>query len=114
LENTLRLRYKGEEDEIIQTIEAGNTNLSIGSGVVGYGERKQGLFGIKTTAKIGGWNLTMITSQDKGSTQKADFKAGAETSARALRDYNYVKRTFYDLGYADDFVAGDSIAEIRL
>ncbi len=114
LENTLQLRYRGEEDEIIQTIEAGNTNLSVGSGVVGYGERKQGLFGIKTTAKIGGWDLTMITSQDKGSTQKADFKAGAETSAKAIRDYDYVKRTFYDLGYAGDFVAGDSITEIRL
>ncbi|MCK4404350.1 MAG: cell surface protein SprA, partial [candidate division Zixibacteria bacterium] len=114
LENTLQLRYKGEEDEIIQTIEAGNTNLSVRSGVVGYGERKQGLFGIKTTARIGGWNLTMITSQDKGSTQRAEFKAGAETHAYKIRDYNYLKRTFYDLGYAHDFAEGDSIVEIKL
>ncbi len=114
LENTLQLRYKGEEDEIIQTIEAGNTNLSVGSGVVGYGETKQGLFGIKTTAKVGGWNLTMITSQDKGSSQKAEFTAGAETRADVIRDYDYLQRTFYDLGYADHFAAGDSIAEIRL
>jgi len=114
LENTLQLRYKGEEDEIIQTIEAGNTNLHVGSGVVGYGESKQGLFGIKTTAKIGGWNLTMITSQDKGSTQRAEFKAGAETHAYTIRDYDYLRQTFYDLGYADDFAPGDSIAEIKL
>ena len=114
LENVLRLRYKGEEDEIIQTVEAGNTNLSVGSGLVGYGETKQGLFGIKTTAKIGSWNLTMITSQDKGSTQKADFKAGAETRADVIRDYQYLKRTFYDLGYDDDFASGDSIVEIKL
>jgi len=119
LENTLQLRYKGEEDEIIQTIEAGNTNLRVGSGVVGYGENKQGLFGIKTTAKIGGWDLTMITSQDKGSSQKAEFKAGAESRADFIRDYDYLQRTFYDLGYDDlgyvhDFVAGDSIVEIKL
>lgn len=114
LENTLQLRYKGEEDEIIQTIEAGNTNLSVGSGVVGYGERKQGLFGIKTTAKIGGWNLTMITSQDKGSNQKAEFNAGAESKASVIRDYEYLGRTFYWLGYGDGFAEGDSIIEIKL
>jgi hypothetical protein len=121
LENTLQLRYKGEEDEIIQSIEAGNTNLSVGSGVVGYGERKQGLFGIKTTAKIGGWDLTMITSQDKGSNQKAEFNAGAESKASVIRDYEYLGRTFYDLGLRDrqtrvveGFAAGDSILEIKL
>ena len=113
LQNTLRLRYKGDEDEIIQSIEMGNTNLSVGSGVVGYGENKQGLFGIKTTAKIGGWNLTMITSQDKGSTQKVDFKAGAETSAKPTRDYQYLQRTFYDLGDTSDFAPGDSILDIK-
>ncbi len=56
LANTLQLRYQGEEDEIVQTVEAGNTNLSVGSGTVGYGETKQGLFGIKTTATVAGWN----------------------------------------------------------
>jgi len=119
LENTLQLRYKGEEDEIIQSIEAGNTNLSVGSGVVGYGERKQGLFGIKTTAKIGGWDLTMITSQDKGSNQKAEFNAGAESKASVIRDYEYLQRTFYYLGkpdqdLAEGFAWGDSIVEIKL
>jgi hypothetical protein len=114
LANTLQLRYQGDEDEIIQTVEAGNTNLSVGSGTVGYGETKQGLFGIKTTAKIAGWNLTMITSQDKGSTEKAEFKAGAETKADIIRDYEYLERTFYDLGYAGDFTSGDSIVEIKL
>jgi hypothetical protein len=114
LENTIQLRYKGYDDEIIQSIEAGNTNLRVGSGVVGYSERKQGLFGIKTTAKVGGWDLTMITSQDKGSTQKAEFSAGARTSTKIIRDYEYLERTFYWLGYGGDFAEEDSIVEIRL
>jgi hypothetical protein len=98
LENTLQLRYTGEEDEIIKTIEAGNTNLSVRSNLIGYSETVQGLFGIKTTAKIGGWDLTMITSQEKGSTQRAEFKAGAETQKIKIRDYDYLQRTFYYLG----------------
>ena len=120
LANTLQLRYQGEEDEVVQTVEAGNTNLSVGSGTVGYGETKQGLFGIKTTAKVAGWNLTMITSQDKGSNEKAEFKAGAETKSDIIRDYEYLQRTFYYLGKPDQyfnvrgFTAGDSIVEIKL
>ena len=129
LENTLRLRYTGEEDEIIKTIEAGNTNLSVRSGLIGYGETVQGLFGIKTTAKIGGWDLTMITSQEKGSTQRAEFKAGAETHQQIIRDYDYLQRTFYFLGqdakmndgghthpltYQNEFFWGDSIIDIKL
>jgi hypothetical protein len=129
LENTLQLRYTGEEDEIVQSIEAGNTNLSVRSGLIGYGEKVQGLFGIKTTAKIGGWNFTMITSQEKGSTQRADFKAGAETNEQKLRDYDYLQRTFYHLGqdggmnhgghlhsipYENEFFLGDSVVDIKL
>jgi len=129
LENTLQLRYTGEEDEIIKTIEAGNTNLSVRSGLIGYGEKVQGLFGIKTTAKIGGWDLTMITSQEKGSTQRAEFKAGAETHQQIIRDYDYLQRTFYFLGqdkkmndgghthlipYQNEFFLGDSIIDIKL
>ncbi len=129
LENTLQLRYTGEEDEIVQSIEAGNTNLSVRSGLIGYGEKVQGLFGIKTTAKLGGWDLTMITSQEKGSTQRAEFKAGAVTNEQKIRDYDYLQRVFYQLGqdkdmndgghthsipYEDEFFGGDSIIDIKL
>lgn len=56
----------------------------------------------------------MITSQDKGSNEKAEFKAGAEAHALMIRDYNYLGLTFYDLGYAGDFAPGDSITVIKL
>ena len=129
LENTLQLRYTGEEDEIIKSIEAGNTNLSVRNNLISYSERVQGLFGIKTTAKIGGWDLTMITSQEKGSTQRSEFKAGAETLKGKIRDCDYLQRTFYFLGqdalmnngghthkitYRDEFFEGDSITDIKL
>jgi hypothetical protein len=129
LENTLQLRYTGEDDEIIKSIEAGNTALAVRSNLIGYSETVQGLFGIKTTAKIGGWNLTMITSQEKGSTQRSEFKAGAETQKVQIRDYDYLQRTFYyleqrkfmnngghthNITYQDGFFQGDSIVDIKL
>jgi hypothetical protein len=129
LENTLQLRYTGGDDEIIKSIEAGNTNLSVRNNLIQYSEQVQGLFGIKTTAKIGGWDLTMITSQEKGSTQRSEFKAGAETQKVQIRDYDYLQRTFYYLmqdssmnkgghthkiPYHDEFFWGDSIVDIKL
>ncbi|MGB2698635.1 MAG: cell surface protein SprA, partial [Candidatus Zixiibacteriota bacterium] len=116
LENTMHLKYTGDEDGIVQSIEAGNTTLGMRSGLMGYSQSVKGLFGIKTQAKFGGLDLTMIASQEKGSTQKAEFKAGAETNVINIRDYEYLHRTFFHLGQdiilghqKDDFEVGDSI-----
>lgn len=121
LENNLQLRYTGEPEEIIQSIEAGNTNLSIGgSNFVGYSQQVQGLFGFKSTARLAGLDLTMIMSQEKSTSQTQTFRAGAESVELPIRDYRFLERTFYylgqrtDLGHAaNDFtVLADSLGNI--
>lgn len=116
LENKMHLKYTGDEDGIVQSIEAGNTNFSMTSGLMGYSQKVKGLFGIKAEAKFGGLDLTMIASQEKGSTQKAEFTAGKETRREPVRDYEYLARTFFYLGQdrylghqEQDFAPGDSI-----
>jgi hypothetical protein len=124
LENRIHLKYVGEEDEILQSVEAGNTTLSVGNSLVSYAQAIRGLFGIKAQARLGRLNMSMITSQEKSSTKRTEFKAGAESSKFTIRDYNYYPRRFYYLGrskylgenqYTDydtlkqDFQAGDSI-----
>ncbi|MDP2959809.1 MAG: hypothetical protein Q8N71_00160, partial [candidate division Zixibacteria bacterium] len=93
----------------------------VGSSLVGYSQTVRGLFGFKATAKVGKLGLTMITSQEKASTEKTEFKAGAESAKITIRDYDYVKRRFYYLGRSSylgydtsDFQAGDSLIEFRL
>lgn len=99
LANTIKLRYKGEEDEILQSIEAGNTNLALPNAqLIGYSQNVQGLFGIKATAKIGKLDLTMITSQEKGTSEKTTFNAGAKGSEQKIRDYQYLANTYFWLG----------------
>ncbi|MCJ7498189.1 MAG: hypothetical protein MUO78_08665, partial [candidate division Zixibacteria bacterium] len=121
LENRIHLKYVGEEDEILQSVEAGNTSLGVGSSLVGYNQTVRGLFGFKATAKVGKLGLTMITSQEKASTEKTEFKAGAESANIKIRDYNYEERRFYYLGRSsylgydtDDFQAGDSLIYFEL
>jgi cell surface protein SprA len=96
LANTIKLRYKGEEDEILQSIEAGNTNLSLPNAqLIGYSQNVQGLFGIKATAKVGNFDLTMITSQEKGTSEKANFNAGASGREELIRDWEYLPYAYF-------------------
>ena len=101
LANTIKLRYKGDEDEILQSIEAGNTNLALPNAqLIGYSQNVQGLFGIKASAKVGNLDLTMITSQEKGTSEKANFNAGAKGAEDYIRDYQYLANTYF---WLDDF-----------
>ncbi len=104
LANTLKLRYKGEEDDILQTVEAGNTNLSLPNAqFIGFSQNVQGLFGIKATAKIANTELTFITSQEKGAAEKSTFSAGAQGSQDTIYDYNYLHNVYFWLGLPGEF-----------
>nr|MBN2277116.1 cell surface protein SprA [candidate division Zixibacteria bacterium] len=117
LANRLMIRYKGDEDDIIKSIEAGNTTLSLpNTQFVGYSSRIQGLFGVKTEAQIGSLNLTAIASQEKGTTERTSIDAGASASVFYLRDYQFADGMIYDLGVDSDFPGGtgDVIEQINL
>jgi hypothetical protein len=99
LANRIMLRYKGDENDIIKIIEAGNTTLSLpNTRFVGYSARIQGLFGIKTEAQIGNLKLTAIASQEKGSTERNSISAGATARKDYKRDWEYATGRIFDLG----------------
>jgi len=115
LANRIIIRYKGEEDDIIKSIEAGNTTLSLPkTRLVGYSSRIQGLFGIKTTAQIGGLSMTAIASQEKGSTERTTINAGSSASKVFIRDWEYYDGKIYDLGRESDFNSGDVIIQLNV
>ena len=63
LENKIKLRYDGDEDEVIQKIEMGNTDLSLpGAEFLSFRKSQQGLFVAKAVAKLGPLDLTVIAS----------------------------------------------------
>lgn len=109
LENRIQLRYKGDEDDILQTVEAGNTTLSLpNTRFVGYSQAIQGLFGLKATAQLGPVDFTMITSQEKGNSVRNRYTAGSEEKAVYVRDYSYAAKRIFDLGVVRDPI-GDTL-----
>ncbi|MFH2054958.1 MAG: hypothetical protein ABIJ61_03280, partial [bacterium] len=127
LANKILLRYKGDEDDIVQNIELGNTNLALPSTrFTGYSQSIQGLFGVKANAQVGALSLTAIASQEKSSNEAATFSAGAESTQRVIRDYQILDNRFFDLRITglsvpemqnlglDDLLPGDSITKVVL
>ncbi len=118
LANRILLRYKGDEDDIIKTIDLGNTSLDIrGTSLTGYSGRVQGLFGIKTTAEVGGLKLTGIASQEKSSNKSASFTA--KPQGRIIRDWQYLDNVYFDLRdfvnpTANDLLPGDTITKLEV
>lgn len=100
-ENSVRLEYQGEEDEVIQSIEAGNISLTLpGTQLATFSGQNKGLFGFKTLSKIGPLSFTAIASLQKGEKNKKTFKAGSEQQTYEIDDLDYVKNQYFFLDYA--------------
>mgnify|MGYP001279235523 CR=1 FL=1 len=97
-ENQLSIKYTGYEDEIIQSIEAGNVSLQT-SPLVGGSEA---LFGIKARFQMGPFSLTALASQKKGEVEEVSLTGGSETQTFEKHAYDYSDNHYFvDTVYAE-------------
>ncbi|MDR0687767.1 MAG: cell surface protein SprA [Prevotellaceae bacterium] len=76
-QDLIKINYQGDEDDIIQKIEAGNVSLPLsGSLITG----SQSLFGVKTELKFGHLTIESIISEQKGQSSTINVKGGAQTT----------------------------------
>ncbi|MHB9039467.1 MAG: T9SS outer membrane translocon Sov/SprA [Melioribacteraceae bacterium] len=90
-ENQLKLKYTGYEDEIIQSIEAGNVSLQT-SPLVGGSEA---LFGVKAQFKMGPFSLTALASQKKSEIKEVSVSGGAKSQTFEIHAYDYSPNHFF-------------------
>ncbi len=97
-ENQLRIKYTGYEDEIIQSIEAGNVSMQTPSLIGGA----EALFGVKALFKMGPFSLTTLASQKKGETKEVSVSGGSTAQEYEIRAYDYSETHYFlDQVYAD-------------
>ncbi len=97
-ENQLKIKYKGYEDEIVQSVEAGNVSLQTSSLVGG----SEALFGVKAQFQLGPLNLTALASQKKGEIKEVSISGGSTSNEFEIHAYNYsTNHYFIDQVYAD-------------
>jgi len=101
-ENQTSIAYEGNEDEIIQKIEAGNVSMPLsGSLITG----SQSLFGLKTALKFGNLTVTSVVSQQKGESSTIEVKGGAMTTPYEVTadDYESGKHFFLSHYFRDNY-----------
>ncbi len=95
-ENNIKLAYEGEEDDIIQKLEAGNVSLPLtGSLITG----SHSLFGIKTELKFGNLTVTSVASQQKSESKTIEIQGGALTTPFEITADNYETGKHFFLSY---------------
>ncbi len=101
-ENTLKLKYEGKEDEIIQLIEAGNVSLPLSSTLI---SGSQALFGVKSELQFGRTHVTAIFSQQQSETKNITVEGGAQTQRFQLTalDYEENRHFFLSHTFRDDY-----------
>ncbi|MEE2657731.1 MAG: cell surface protein SprA [Candidatus Latescibacterota bacterium] len=114
LQNQIKLDYRGDEDDIFQEIQAGNTTLSLpNTRFVGFNQQHKGLFGIRTKGHLGPMAFTMIASHEKSESNRQTFRGGAQVDTVEIRDYEYVRNQWFylDASYRDRL---DDFAELNV
>ncbi len=73
--NEIKLDYSGDEDEIIQKIEAGNISFSPPTSLI---SGSQSLFGIKTELQFGRLTMTNVFSKQQSKKESIEIQGGAQ------------------------------------
>jgi hypothetical protein len=115
LENRIKLRYDGDDDEIVQSVEMGNTNLSLpGSQFVGYSEQHQGLFGAKMLAKLGAFDITVVASKQEGRTAGASQVGTAARDSVRRYDLDFVRNKYFFMIDPYQVNPGNEVSEVAV
>ncbi len=94
--STIEIEYEGDEDEIIQSIKAGNISLSLtGSEFIRYSASSTGLFGIRSDLKFGDLEITAIASKEEAEKLSRRFTGTDAADSLHFRSHNYATRTHY-------------------
>ena len=91
-ENQTKLAYEGNEDQILQKIEAGNVNFPVPNTLI---QGSQSLFGLRTDLKFGKLNISTVVSQNRGERKEINIKNGAQQKEFELPINNYEQNRHY-------------------
>jgi hypothetical protein len=97
LTNRIAINYKGDEDDLVQEFDLGNTNLTLpNTQYVSYSGQNEGLFGVKSALRYGPLDFTMLASRQEGRSEHASYAGGASVQNQPpISDMDYVPGTYF-------------------
>ena len=92
----LKLKYEGDEDEIIKLIEAGNVSMTTGNSLI---RGASSLFGLRTDFQFGKLKLQTVVSQQESESQTVTSKGGAQTTTFDFSASDYEENRHFFLAH---------------
>jgi hypothetical protein len=99
LANKIAINYRGEEDDLVQALDLGNTSLTLpGTQYVSYSGRNEGLFGVKSALRYGPLDFTILASKQEGKSERASYTGGASVQKpQPIADFDYLRGVYFFL-----------------
>lgn len=82
----IKLNFKGKEDDIIKSLEAGNVSMQLNSSLI---TGSSALFGIKADLQFGKLKVQALLSQQNSTSQSVSSQGGAQTTKFEVDGANY-------------------------
>lgn len=95
-ENQTKLAYEGNEDQILQKIEAGNVTFPSQNSLI---QGSQSLFGLRADLKFGKLRISNVISQNRGERKEINIKNGAQQKEYELPINNYEENKHYFINH---------------
>lgn len=92
----IKIGYEGEEDQIIQLIEAGNTNFQLPTTLI---SGSQDIWGLKGKLKFGRLTYTGLIGINKSSPERIRLEGGAQTREFEILSDEYDENRHFFLGH---------------
>lgn len=102
-DNKLKIWYEGDEDDILQTIDAGDLK-ELG------GKRNQSVFGIQTAGKVGSTSFSLLAGKIESNTTSKTESFSFSSDSVNLNERDFVKDEYYYTG----LTAQDSLISLIL
>jgi len=98
--NRIEVEYRGEEDEILQSLQLGDVNLSLPPSMLVAANIPRGNFGIMGQTRLGALTTTFIASKEEGESSKKNIKMPVSGDAEAsdstfFRDVNFSRNRHF-------------------
>ncbi len=110
-ENKLKLKYEGDEDDIIKVIEAGDVSLPLNTSLI---TGSQSLFGIKTQLQFGRTTITGVFSQQESESSTITVEGGAQRNEFGLQALDYEENRHFFIAQYFRNVYENSLSELPI
>ena len=92
----MKILYKGYENEIVQSLEIGNINLSLAHGTLAsVSMGSSGLFGAKLVKKFGPLDISTVIGREKSIKNSKSYSGGMNQEGFTINDYNFIKDKYF-------------------